>query len=164
MECCDQSEVKIGPVIRGADLEIKRALFSCIRKQGIDKVTAANGYILKYLSENTGRDVFQKDIESVFNIGKSGVTCVLNLMEENGYVSRSSVDWDARLKKITLTDKGVEVNGKIEKTIVNVDRQLLCGISEAEFGCFIDVLERISQNAVKIRKESDTRTQQTDSN
>lgn len=155
MKCDLSDEKKIGPLIRGADLEIKRTVYLCIRSTGLDKVTAANGYILRYLSENADRDIFQKDMESAFNIGKSAVTSILNLMEENGYIARSSVDRDARLKKITLTEKGVEVNRCIEKNIAYTNRRLLEGISEEDYRCFVGVIRRICENAVKIRSSAD---------
>lgn len=155
MKCDLSDEKKIGPLIRSADLEIKRTVYLCIRNTGLDKVTAANGYILRYLSENADKDVFQKDVESAFNIGKSAVTSILNLMEEKGYIARSSVDRDARLKKITLTERGAEVIRCIEKNIAYTDRMFLDGISDDDYLCFVGVIKRICENAVKIRSSAD---------
>lgn len=158
MKCDLSDEKKIGPLIRSADLEIKRTVYLCIRNTGLDKVTAANGYILHYLSENADKDVFQKNMETEFNIGKSAVTSILNLMEDKGYIARSSVDRDARLKKITLTEKGAEVNRCIEKNIAYTNSRLLDGISRDDYLCFAGVIKRICENAVKIRNSADTCT------
>lgn len=152
---CDPAETRIGPLIRSADLEIKRTVYLCIRNTGLDKVTAANGYILHYLSENADKDVFQKNMETEFNIGKSAVTSILNLMEDKGYIARSSVDRDARLKKITLTEKGAEVNRCIEKNIAYTNSRLLDGISRDDYLCFAGVIKKICENAVKIRSSAD---------
>lgn len=155
MKCDLSDEKKIGPLIRSADLEIKRTVYLCIRNTGLDKVTAANGYILHYLSENADKDVFQKNMETEFNIGKSAVTSILNLMENKGYIARSSVDRDARLKKITLTEKGAEVNRCIEKNIAYANSRLLDGISQDDYLCFAGVIKKICENAVKIRSSAD---------
>ena len=67
-----------------------------------------NGWIMRYLYENRKKDIFQKDIEKFFSIGRSTVTNIIQILEKKGYVRRESVEYDARLKKVILTEQGIE--------------------------------------------------------
>ena len=53
-------------------------------------------------------DLRQKDFEQQFNIRRSTASNILALIEKNGLIQRESVPYDARLKKIVLTDKAIE--------------------------------------------------------
>ena len=62
-----------------------------------DHPTGVQGWIIGYLYENRGKEVFQRDIQAQFSIRRSTVTGILQLMEKNGLITRSSVERDARL-------------------------------------------------------------------
>ena len=64
------------------------------------------GWIIGYLYQNRDKEVFQRDIQEQFSIRRSTVTGILQLMEKNGLITRSSVERDARLKKLELTPPG----------------------------------------------------------
>ncbi|EET85497.1 transcriptional regulator, MarR family [Clostridium carboxidivorans P7] len=89
---------------------INRKINKEVAKYGITGIQSMVLGFVYHKSQN--RDVFQKDIEEVFDIRRSSVTSVLQLMEKNGYVERVSVSEDARLKKIILTKKGLEIQKK----------------------------------------------------
>ena len=59
---------------------------------------------------NRDRDIFQKDVETEFSIGRSTVTNILKLMEKKGYIRREAVPQDGRLKRLVLLDKGMALN------------------------------------------------------
>lgn len=59
---------------------------------------------LEYLANNSNNNIFQKDIEKQFNIGKSSVAGTLKVTEEMGVIVRQSVEGDARLKRVCLAD------------------------------------------------------------
>ena len=88
---------------------MSRNLMAAARERGVDELTAMHGWILGYLCRNEDKDIFQKDIEAEFKICRSTVTNILKLMEKKGYIRRESVPYDARLKKLVLTDTGREV-------------------------------------------------------
>ena len=64
-----------------------------------DHPTGVQGWIIGYLYENRGKEVFQRDIQAQFSIRRSTVTGILQLMEKNGLITRSSVERDARLNQ-----------------------------------------------------------------
>ncbi|MDO7205446.1 helix-turn-helix domain-containing protein [Paraclostridium bifermentans] len=45
------------------------------------------------------KDVFQKDLESVFDLKRSSISLMLNNMEKSGLIERMLVKEDGRLKK-----------------------------------------------------------------
>ena len=140
---------KIGPEIHCTDLKLSRNLSAHVRKSGVDEVTMMHGWIIRYLYENRERDIFQKDIEQKFSVGRSTVTNLLQLMEKKGFVRRESVKQDARLKKVILTEKGIASQESFEDIVEHIEEELSEGISEEELYIFYKVLDRIKQNVEK---------------
>ncbi len=90
------------------------------------------------------RDIFQKDIEEEFEIRRSSVTSVLQLMEKKGYIKRISVSEDARLKKIILTQNGIEIQNKIYERILEFEKSLEDGLNSEEKEILISLINRLS--------------------
>ena len=104
-------EIHIGRKIIILSKRIHRRLDNGTSKYGI---TGVQSRILGFIYHNSEkRDIFQKDIEEELDIRRSSVTSVLQLMEKNGYIERVSVSKDARLKKIILTEKGIEIQRNV---------------------------------------------------
>lgn len=104
--------------------------------------------IVSYIAkESTERDVFQKDLEQKFDIRKSTVTGILNTMERDGLLLRETVPYDARLRKMMLTDKALQAKQNSEQVIDTVESQLSKGLTEEEITTFLSILEKISKNA-----------------
>ena len=82
---------KIGPEIHCTDLKLSRNLSAHVRKSGVDEVTMMHGWIIRYLYENREQDIFQKDIEQRFAVGRSTVTNLIQLMEKKGIVKRDVI-------------------------------------------------------------------------
>lgn len=104
--------------------------------------------IVSYIAkESVERDVFQKDLEQKFDIRKSTVTGILNTMERDGLLLRETVPYDARLRKMILTDKALQAKQNTEQVIDSVESQLSKGLTEEEITTFLSILEKISKNA-----------------
>jgi DNA-binding MarR family transcriptional regulator len=115
-------------------------------KSYADKMTGTHGWAMGYLYHNRDRDIFQKDFEQEFNIRRSTASSILSLMEKNGLIKRESVDYDARLKKITLTDKAIEIQTLVEAAFDRFENVLRQGISDGELDVFFGVLDKICEN------------------
>lgn len=138
----------IGNDIRILSHQIHRWIENSPNKKKIDSVTGANAWIIGYISDKTknNEDVFQKDLEKNFEITRSTASKVVNLMVEKGMVERQSVPWDARLKKLVLTDKGREINELMLEDFSVVEETLSKGFSEQELEQFFDYIHRMQQN------------------
>ena len=142
-------EEKIGFEIRRLDHMLGRNMQAHVRAAGIDEVTLMHGWIIRYLYTNQDKDVFQKDIEQYFSIGRSTVTNIIQLMERKGYIARESVEHDARLKKEVLTEKGIRNQEMLEDLVESLDTRLVDGITDEELSVFYSVIEKLKRNLTK---------------
>lgn len=137
------NDVHIGRIIGIFSNRIHRRIGREISQYGL---TSVQGRILGFVRhESSKRDIFQKDIEEELDIRRSSVTSVLQLMEKNGYIKRVSVSEDARLKKIILTEKGLEVQNKIHDCILKVEKSLQDELSSEEMDILVALINRLSK-------------------
>ncbi|CCX38863.1 putative uncharacterized protein [Clostridium sp. CAG:1013] len=108
--------------------------------------TGVQGWIIGYLYNHRHQEVFQRDIQEQFSIRRSTVTGILQLMEKNGLVTRSSVEQDARLKKLELTQKGIELHERVERSIRQVEDRISNCLTPEEKEEFIRLCEKIREN------------------
>lgn len=144
---------RIGPVIHRLNNMLSRNITSYVRMLGIDEVSVTNGWIIRYLYDNKDKDIFQKDIEKRFSIGRSTVTSTIQLLEKKGYVCRDGVESDARLKKVVLTEQGMELHESMRKIGRELDERTLKGISDEELSVFFQVIEKIEKNLCEQQQE-----------
>ena len=138
----------IGNDVRILSHQIHRWIENSPNKKKVDSVTGANAWIIGYISEKTksNEDVFQRDLEKNFGITRSTASKVVNLMVEKGMVERQSVPWDARLKKLVLTDRGREIDKLMENEFIMAEQTLARGFSEQELVQFFDYIHRMQKN------------------
>lgn len=110
------------------------------------RISAANGYILFYLHENKEKDIFQKDLEEYFSITRSTASKILSLMEAKGLVARGAVAGDARLKKLTITDKGEEMRNLLIESRKRMEEKLTAGFTDIEIAQLHSYLKRMNDN------------------
>ncbi len=106
-------------------------------------VTGMQGWIIGYLYDHRQQDVFQRDIQAKFSIRRSTATGTLQLMEKNGLIRRLPVDWDARLKKIELTPKALEMHERVRKGIQAVEKTIASALTQEEWDTFMGLCEKI---------------------
>ena len=133
----------IGFQIRTLSHLVKRTVDQVAFDEQDDHPTGVQGWILGYLYENQGREIFQRDIQEHFSIRRSTVTGILQLMERNGLITRSSVERDARLKKLELTPRGVELHERVERSIRQVEDRLSQCLTPEEKAPFLTICEKI---------------------
>lgn len=116
------------------------------RFKEIEGMTGKNGWIIGYLSHNQDRPVYQKDLEKAFNVTRSTASKVLTLMEKKGFIKRQSVEQDARLKQIVLTEDALKIAETMRQGCVEMEAKLTDGFSEEEKEQLIGYLNRILDN------------------
>lgn len=112
-----------------------------------DPPTKTQTWVMSFLYENRGRDIFQRDIQEQFGVRRSTVTGILQLMEKNGWITRQSVGEDARLKKIELTPQAVELHERVGECIRKSEEQLAEGLTPEEKQEFFRLCDKIRRNA-----------------
>lgn len=145
-----KSKRYIGIEIRTLDNLIKRFIDGNINKSNLNRLTGSNGWIIDYIKKNPQRPIYQKDLEAEFNVTRSTASKVLNLMEEKGLIIRESVPEDARLKKLVLTPKAVQIAEEMEENREVIEGQITKGFSEKELEQLYSYIERIRKNVTEI--------------
>ena len=140
-------ERSIGYEVKTLNNLIFRDLLSVSSRKGLDELTMMHGWIIGYLYKNQDRDVYQKDLETEFQITRSTVTSILKLMEKKGYIERVSVEKDARLKKLVLTEKAKKIQRQNFIDMHNtLEKQITRDISPEEMVVFRKVLHKMKRN------------------
>ena len=125
---------------------IRREIDNSANKQYLDSLTGTNGWVIGYLIRNDGKDIFQRDLEAEFSIRRSTASSILKRMEKNGLIRREPVDYDARLKRLLLTEKSFEVHSLIMDDITTVEKKLVRGLTEAELSAFFETADKLKRN------------------
>lgn len=139
-------ENDIGFVVRKLSNLIKRDIEKSRTRLGIEDIKGINGWAIAYFYENREKDIFQKDFEEQFSIRRSTASVILKTMEQKGFISRVSVENDARLKKIVLTEKAVDIHKKILREIEEREKRLRENVSEEELKVFFECMQKFCAN------------------
>ena len=133
-------------LLRKIHIGIRRHMGKSEVKAQLDNVTGMHGCIVGYLKSREEEDVFQRDIEKKFSMRRSTASSILALMEKNDLIERIPVSYDARLKKIVLTDKSQEFISLFQKEEQTLDGILANGFTAEELAQLSDMLEHVSAN------------------
>ena len=136
---------QLGFEIRNLNNCVKRFVQST-KPAELEESTGVHGWAIRYFYENRDKDVFQRDFEVRFSIRRSTATNMLKLMEKNGLITREPVKYDARLKKIVLTEKAIQIHKKANKNIQMIENTLKSGITDEDLETFYRVVDKIKAN------------------
>lgn len=141
------SEREIGYEIRVLNNTIRNRINKIkAADETASQATRLQAWVTAFVFE-AKQPVYQKDIETEFEIKRSTASILLNGMEKNGLITRTSVDHDARLKRIVLTEKAIEMHEKYLSIAKTLERQLQNGLSKSELDAFFATLDKICANA-----------------
>lgn len=146
LENCMPGKDDLGLLIMRTAIMIRRHADASVYMSRVKKITGANGWILRYLDERDGEDVYQKDIEEKFCVTRSTVSKVLKGMEAKGLLYRENVSSDARLKKLVLTEEGREINHHASAERKALEDRIKAGLTEEEIDTLQRLLTKIAAN------------------
>lgn len=141
-----QHEKNIGFNVRRLANYIRRDIEKSSAAGKIVLPKGVNGWAIHYFYDNRDKQIFQRDFESRFSIRRSTASNILKTMEQNGFIQRVSVENDARLKQIILTEKAIKIHEEIMKDIERREALLRKGFTEAEIEQFVDMIDRLIIN------------------
>jgi MarR family transcriptional regulator for hemolysin len=88
----------------------------------------------------------QGDLAAAVGIEGPTLTHHLNRMEAQGMVVRSRDPGNRRVQRVELTAKGHALFGRLLQEVIEFDRSLRKGISEAELSTLRALLDRLREN------------------
>ena len=111
-----------------------------------DNLTAHQSWVLNYMTQHMEQDIMQRDIEKQFSIRRSTASHMLQLMEKSGYIQRVSVPDDARMKKLIITEKGLEAQKRMKDRIRRFEEMLQADLSSEELEHLRTLLKKLEEN------------------
>jgi DNA-binding MarR family transcriptional regulator len=117
-------------------------------KEALARITNANRWVIGYLTEQqmNGKDVYQRDLETAFSVTRSTVSKVIDLMIKKGFIVRQTAAHDARLKRLVLTPKALELSEKMCLYAEGMEKVVTAGFTQEEIDTLLAYLERIKNN------------------
>ena len=143
-DCCG-ADARIGAEI-GMLHNLLRRQMACMTENAAN-MTGMQAMIVHHLimHEKKG-DVFQKDIENVFQMRRSTATGILQLMEQHDLICREPVEYDGRLKRLVLTEQARAMDEYVTERMKQMEQLLRQGITEDELKGWFAVSEKIRSN------------------
>ncbi len=117
-----------------------RLLWKNIRDAGLN-MPVMHAVVIEYLA--THPETYQKDLEGAFLVNRSTISKIVQAMEQRGYVRREPVSKDGRLKRLFLTDLGMELRPRVVEAIHITDAQLLDTMTPEQSQSFRDTIQNI---------------------
>lgn len=137
----------IGFEIKSLSNMIRRKLDDTFSDPEFDGLTGIQNAIMGYIMDQAAeQDVFQRDIEREFSVRRSTVTVMLQGLEQKGYIRRIPVSYDARLKKIELTEKAEKMQKRVRHEIDLFHEKLEENLTGEEKEQLFYLLDKIKKN------------------
>lgn len=136
----------LGFKIRLAHNQIHKRMEARRRENGGEDLTGMQRWTMGFLKEHEGEDIYQRDIESEFSVSRATASNMLRVMERRGLIARVSVEHDARLKKLLLTERAKNMQERAEADMREMEELLCAGMSEEEIRSAKQYLDRILKN------------------
>ena len=140
----------VGPAVKSLSHRIGQVLNNIPAVRENKDLTGIQVWILNFLFRRGETATFQRDVEAEFNVRRSTATEILKQMERGGLIRRVPVDYDARLKKIELTEFASDVKKQLEEQVRRTENVLTDGFSKEELDAFFEYIERFKQNLAKL--------------
>ncbi len=135
----------IGFQIRTLSNLISRKINQMVSEEE-ETLTAHQSWVLDYLTLHRDQEIMQKDIEKKFSIRRSTASHMLQLMEKNGYILRISVPDDARMKKLIITEKGIEAQNRMKDRLCRFEEIFQSNISQKDLQYLKQLLKQLEKN------------------
>jgi len=116
--------IRIGGLIKIISNKLRRKAEGLKAIKELNELSGTNGYIIGFIGRSN-KPIFQKDIENEFGITRSTASKVLTLMEKKGLIKREKVDFDARLRQIVLTTKGMVLHSNVVTELDDFENHIL---------------------------------------
>ena len=101
--------------------------------------------IINYIN-NSHKSIFQRDVEKRFLLRRSTVSDILYEMEQKGLIVREHVDYDARLKKLVLTDKALMQLNVMKLRVDELEYRLWECLNDDEIVVMQQLMDKINRN------------------
>ena len=125
---------------------LKRLAESMVGGLFEQEITDMQGRVIGFLYHNQHHPIYQKDVEAAFSITRGTASKMLTLMEKNGLITRTTVEYDARLKELRLTEKALDFAVRVGHGLNEFEKSVTCGMTEREQATLLALLQKLERN------------------
>ena len=115
-------------------------------------VTRSQWWVLAYLSRHDG--MIQSDLADVLEMGKAALGGLIDRLEASGLIERKLDATDRRVKRIQLTQNGVQTVKKMRQLSHDMSERILEGLDQEERQHLSDMLSLVKKNLVTIKRDA----------
>ena len=112
-----------------------------LNKKYLFHISPIQARLMAYIHQNKDKEVYQKDLEELFNMRRSTISGILKNMEKNNLIERIDSPKDARIKQIILTESSKKIGNTIKKQRDIYEKKLKQNISNDDLEIFYKVID-----------------------
>lgn len=120
------------------------------------ELTRMQRFTVGFLYHHRDKEIYQKDLEAEFAISRATASNMISVMERKGLIKRESVEHDARLKKLVLTEYAKQLHTRVLQDIMETEELLTRGLGEDDKQKLHQYLDIMIQNIVDIEGDGTT--------
>lgn len=109
-------------------------------------ITRSQWWVLSNLSRHDGDGFAQIELARLLDVGKVTLGGLVERLEDNGLVVRVADKEDRRSKRVQMSRKGKALLNKIEVIAIEVNHEIMEGITAEEQQQLIEVLTKMKRN------------------
>ena len=112
----------------------------------LENLTIHQYWILSYLTANSDKEIYQKEIEQLFSVKRSTANEMLRTMETRGFIGRTVSSGDARRNTLSVTEEGIAAREQLNKDLYQFMLRLFGDIPRSELEQFQRTLQTLRHN------------------
>jgi MarR family transcriptional regulator, transcriptional regulator for hemolysin len=109
-------------------------------------ITRAQWWALANLSRHEGEGMIQSDLARLLDVGKVTIGGLIDRLEASGLVARRADDFDRRVKRIFITDRGYDVIEHMAEVGHLLNDDILKGIPADQIQMAEQVMHAMKEN------------------
>lgn len=133
----------IGFYLRKLNNHIQKRSHSLYNRKEINECSLSNLWVIDYLTDNSDKDIYQKDIETEFSINRATASKMLTLMEEKNFITRIPCEEDGRLKKIKVLPEGEKLKSICLAIRKEMEKELSFSLTQEEVETLKNILKKM---------------------
>jgi DNA-binding MarR family transcriptional regulator len=138
-------EYQVGFLLSRATWAMNNFVNRILRESGLNDISVAYFAVLQALWENDGMSI--SDLGEKAQLEKSTMTSLIDRMEGAGLLRREDHPTDRRAYRISLTERGKELEKLLDQVVSRAYHHLTRGITEKDLQKSVEICKQIVQNA-----------------
>ncbi len=140
---------QVGKLIKILSISFEKEFTKIVSSFGL---TASQSMVLFYLYKNKNIDVNPVDLEKFFEFSHVTILGILKRLEEKEFITIEKSLKDQRYRIVKITEKGLDTESEIKKSLKTVAERMNKGISKEEQDIFASTAIKMIEN---LRRKND---------